>query len=75
LLVPAIGTGAGDMKLGRALGIEKRVLHVRQAWEVGVDDLEVTALLPDDDPIVPADKPDAPVILAMKRVHSSRWQQ
>lgn len=41
--------------------ILKRKLIVKQAWEVGVHDLERTAIFPDDDPIIPEGVNEPPV--------------
>ena len=37
-------------------------LYLRDAWAVGKNDLDSVGILPDDDPIIPADKPNAPVL-------------
>ena len=47
--------------LGLGLAILKDQLIVRNAWEVGVHDLDATAFGPEDDPVVPPDAKDPPV--------------
>lgn len=42
--------------------IIKRELHVRQAWEIGPNDLDGIGVMEDDDPIIPSDKASAPVL-------------
>ena len=42
--------------------IVKRQLHVRQAWEVGRHDPDSVGVLTDDDPIIPIDQQNAPVL-------------
>jgi hypothetical protein len=42
--------------------ILKRNLHVRQAWEIGRKDKDSVGILDDDDPIIPGDQPNAPVL-------------
>ena len=40
----------------------------REAWEIGVDDQDCTAILPDDNPMIPEEhKMDAPVIELLKK--------
>lgn len=46
--------------------IRKPHLHVREAWQIGFNDLEVMGLLADDDPIIPAGQPDAPVLQLLR---------
>jgi len=49
--------------------IGKYKLHLVEAWQVGRNDLESLAILPDDDPIIPPDQPNARVleVLGIKR--------
>jgi hypothetical protein len=49
------------------LGIEKISLNVRPAWMIGENDPDVTGIRPDDDPIIPAEVNDAPVLALLKR--------
>jgi len=42
--------------------IVKRELNVRQAWEIARDDPDVMGVSEDDQPIIPVDKTDAPVL-------------
>ena len=42
--------------------VAKREINVRQAWEIGRNDLDVMGVAEDDQPIIPADKLDAPVL-------------
>ena len=53
-------TATPDLKMKDC--IVKRELHVRQAWEIGPNDLDAMGVAEDDQPIIPADKPDAPVL-------------
>ena len=54
-------TGKPHPPLMFANAIAKRELHVREAWEIGRHDVDCAGIHPDDDPIIPADHPDAPV--------------
>ena len=43
-------------------------ISFREAWEIGVDDQDCTAILPNDNPMIPEEhKTDAPVIELLKR--------
>jgi hypothetical protein len=46
--------------------ILKRDLVVRPEWEIGRHDHDYMALSPDDDPIIPEGKTDAPIIEALE---------
>jgi hypothetical protein len=47
--------------------ITKHHLNVREAWEIGPNDLDGSAVFPDDDVMIPADrKADAPVLQLLK---------
>ena len=48
--------------------IPMRELHVRPAWEVGDNDLDLMALRPDDDPYIPHGMENPPVLRALARV-------
>jgi hypothetical protein len=47
--------------IGLGLAIQKDELVVRQAWEVGPNDIDATAFLADDDPVIPPDVQNPPV--------------
>ncbi len=53
-------TAAPDLKMKDC--IVKRELHVRQAWEIGPNDIDAMGVAEDDQPIIPSDKPAAPVL-------------
>jgi len=54
-------------------GFNMRELVVKNAWEIGVHDFEVTAIAATDNPILPKDTPLIPVleVLKMKRERAS----
>jgi hypothetical protein len=54
------------------LGIAKRRLTLRRAWEIGPDDPDLLALQDDDDPIIPDQVEDAPVEAGLARVRAVR---
>lgn len=54
-------------------GIGKRELHIKQAWEIGRNDLELCAIGEDDDPIIPEGIEDPPVLRALKII--SEWRK
>jgi hypothetical protein len=47
--------------------IEKQELHVRAAWEIGIQDVDGAGIREDDDPIIPAGKENAPVVELLHR--------
>jgi hypothetical protein len=63
----ALGSPNPELVLDDA--ILKRELHLRNAWEIGKNDLDGIGVLPTDDPVIPADHPDAPVLELL------RWKQ
>lgn len=48
----------------------KQQLVVREAWEIGPDEIDTVAIQEDDDPIVPDGQKDAPVLRTLKRRRS-----
>lgn len=46
----------------------KRLISVRDAWEIGPDDPDFMALEPTDDPVIPLGKPNPPVMAALQRL-------
>src|SRR5262249_11716399 len=42
--------------------ILKTHLHVREAWQIGLNDLDGVGLREDDEPIIPSNETEAPVI-------------
>jgi len=46
--------------------ILKRELNVRQAWEIGRNDIDATGIRDDDEPIIPEGRSDAPVVEVIK---------
>ena len=44
----------------------KREIHVRYAWEIGVNDADGAAIKPDDNPIIPPDQREPPVLGLLK---------
>jgi hypothetical protein len=68
-LAHCIRDGDSEPVFVRENYIGKFDLHLRNAWEIGRNDLDSVGILPSDDPIIPDDQPDAPVIelLRLKR--------
>lgn len=52
--------------------IEKKVLNIRAAWEIGSNDPDVSAIFDNDDPIIPIQVTEAPVKEALNRHHKDR---
>jgi hypothetical protein len=57
------------------LHIKKRHIHVRDAWQIGLNDLDSTGILPEDDPIIPQGESDPPVLDLLKRKRQQDNQQ
>ncbi|MCK9376905.1 MAG: hypothetical protein M0P73_12215 [Syntrophobacterales bacterium] len=57
------------------LGIGKHEIHVKQAWEICQNDLEICALSEDDDPIIPEGIEDPPVLRALESISKRRKRQ
>ena len=70
-LAPAVQQKDG-FDFFRDLTILKRPLVVRPAWQIGEHDPDFVALAPDDDPIIPPDVIDAPVLSALKRMRDRK---
>jgi hypothetical protein len=71
LLAPAeFGSGAPTPFIH--LAIVKRHLDVRQAWQIGENDPDASALEDDDMPIIPAGMVDPPVKKALARIRAFR---
>jgi hypothetical protein len=68
LLAPAVidSSGRYPEPIGDS-GIKKRLLFVRDAWTVGVNDFDGAGIQPSDDPIIPDGVTDAPVKQLLER--------
>ena len=56
----------------RELAIAKQELDIREAWQIGENDPDISALHEDDDPIIPAGVTDPPVNKALARIRTMR---
>jgi hypothetical protein len=71
LLAPAeMGPDGPNPFLDFSIG--KRSLEIRQAWEIGENDPDISALDDDDQPIIPVDIADPPVVRALERIREIR---
>ena len=74
LLLPvALGPDRRSMHPAMSLSLLKRNLHVRWAWEIGRNDPDSGAIFPDDQPLIPDDLADPPVLklLEWKRAQAA----
>jgi hypothetical protein len=60
-----------DIKTGKPeplneLGFLMKELYVRNAWEVSVNDMEMTAIVATDNPVIPKEITNAPVLEVLK---------
>jgi len=67
MLVPGEAQGAGLGRIAPKLGILKRELVVRPAWQIGEHDPDICGINLDDKIIIPDGVKDAPVLAAMAR--------
>ena len=68
-----ISASGGILEMPSAqLSIAKRQLDIREAWQIGENDLDVISLYEDDEPIIPAEVTDPPVNKALMRKRSAR---
>ncbi len=66
-LGPAVQTEAGalsqsNLLVNPRLGIEKKELYVREAWQIGRNDPDAAAITGEDHPLVPSDEKNPPVM-------------
>ncbi|MBD0289344.1 MAG: hypothetical protein ICV79_28590 [Flavisolibacter sp.] len=67
VLYPAKVIGRNSIGPYYEKGICKHELFVRWAWEVGVNDFDNAAIKYNDDPYIPSNIIDAPVLALLKR--------
>jgi len=48
-------------------------LHIKQAWEIGQNDMEMVAITEDDDPIIPDDIKNPPVQKVLENL--KKWRR
>ena len=70
LLVPAAAGSPPSFDTAVALG--KHLLEVKPAWTIGENDFDASAIYNSDDPIIPSDTPNPPILKAMERMRRLR---
>jgi len=55
------------MEMFGDLAIMKETIQIKPAWQVGENDIDSTAIRPGDNPIIPPDATDAPVLKLFDR--------
>ena len=68
-LVPAIITSNGPPEFLTDLAIAKSKLNIRDAWEIGLHDIDAMGVRPDEKVIIPEGEENAPVVELQK------WQK
>jgi hypothetical protein len=58
-------------RLDDQLTMEKRSLIVREAWSIGENDIDSMGVQPEDDPIIPDNATNAPVVELLKRIRAT----
>ncbi|MGG6898033.1 hypothetical protein [Rhizobium sp. BR 315] len=61
LLMPASRDRSGQIRGHDELAILKRSFYIRDAWEIGLGDVDAMAFRQDDDVMVPLAQPNAPI--------------
>jgi hypothetical protein len=59
--------GGREMEMFGDLAIMKDTIRIAPAWQVGENDIDCVAIMPDDDPIIPPDLADVPVLRLLDR--------
>ena len=72
LLMPA-NLDLEQPRLDFELAILKRNLVIRKAWEIGENDPDICAIEDDDDPLLPTDVEDPPILRALKQRRTRGW--
>ena len=71
-LCPSVATSLEEFLPMPKSGLIKSQLIFRWAWEIGEDDLDSVGVLVDDQPIIPKDIKDAPVMALLAKKKNSR---
>lgn len=71
VLVPAHVDDNFNMRPFPEMGILKTELNIINAWEIGVSDFERVVIMNDDNPIIPDDIIDAPILEVLKEKENS----
>lgn len=67
-MLPAIfQDGYPEPKIIRDMFLFKKLLIVKPAWQIGDNDEDLVVLQLDDEPIIPENIKDAPVLKALER--------
>jgi hypothetical protein len=61
VLVPALGAEGGTFQSLLPGYVIKHELHVRDAWQIGMNDPDIAGIDPDEEPIIPVGQQEAPV--------------
>lgn len=72
VLIPAQIDDDMKVKPYPELGILKAELKIINAWTIGIHDFERVVITKDDNPIIPDDIPDAPIIEVLKEKRTDR---
>ena len=71
-LAAALMDEHGRLKgIGR-IRVKKKKLHIRHAWEIGPNDPDLAGIREDDEPLIPADKKDIPVLRLKEQMTALR---
>ena len=67
-IFPVQGIPGGDqMEISGDLAIMKNTIRIAPAWQIGENDIDCMAIWPDDEPIIPPEVIDAPILKLLDR--------
>lgn len=67
---PARFTNDGRLEPFEELSILKKELYIKNAWEIGLNDFERSAIRPNDQPIIPEGVENAPILEVLEKLKS-----
>jgi len=62
------GSQAPEVEMGLRIGVHR--VHDRNAWEIGLNDIDSGAIKKDDDPVIPKDVKEPPVLELIRSLSS-----
>ncbi|HEY0021186.1 MAG TPA: hypothetical protein VGC13_33090 [Longimicrobium sp.] len=71
-LAPALGSEGGSFKSLLPGYVLKREVHVREAWQIGIHDPDMVAINADEEPVIPENENDAPVLALIRWLRTQR---
>lgn len=70
IFCPSSINSDGRVELSPDLSIQKTHITIKNAWEIGLEDLDQVAIRGDDDPVLPSGVDSIPIIEVLKKKHN-----